>query len=282
MKHTNQKVDCSETHSGCQSLRRDSRNQGVSDQDNLPFMLCPPGAKTAVLLVHGFTATPWEMRLLAEFLAEAGIASLAVCLPGHGTSPEDLAGRRWEEWSSTILNGYQLLSKDFQAIYGMGMSTGCLLLLTMAQSKPFKGLVLFSPYLRVLHRLAPYAGWIKGIRPYQVKPTEAGLNERYYNRRPLAGIHQINQLLKVVRNQLPRVICPILAFNGEGDQTVDIDSGRQLMDLLGSPVKIHELYGPEIPHVLTREENPCREAMFAQATGFIQELEAPCSTVRVR
>ncbi|MCK4508492.1 MAG: alpha/beta fold hydrolase [Desulfuromonadales bacterium] len=282
MKRQNPPIDCSETHSGCQNLRRDSQSQGVVDQDNLPFMLCPPGAKTAVLLVHGFTATPWEMRPLAEFLAESGIASLAVRLPGHGTSPEDLAGCRWEEWSDAILDGYQILSKDFQAIYGMGMSTGCLLLLTMAQAKQFKGLVLFSPYLRVLHRLAPYAGWLKWIRPYQVKPADAELNECYYNRRPLAGIHQINRLLKTVRSQLPRVVCPVLAFNGEGDQTVDIDSGRQLMDLLGSSFKIYARYGPEVPHVLTQEENPYCGAMFAQATNFVQELEAPGSTVRVR
>ena len=282
MKHPNQWDDCSETHSGCQGLRLDSQSQGVIDQDNLPFMLCPPGAKTAALLVHGFTATPWEMRPLAEVLAEAGIASLAVRLPGHGTSPEDLAGRHWEEWSDATLHGYQVLSKDFRTIYGMGMSTGCLLLLTVAQAKPFNGLVLFSPYLRVLHKLAPYAGWLKWIRPYHAKPADAGLHERYYNRRPLASIQQINRLLKTVRRQLPSVVCPVLAFNGEGDQTVEIDSGRRLMDLLGSPVKIHELYGPEVPHVLTREENPCRGTMFSQATGFIQELEKPCSTVRER
>ncbi len=281
---TNQKsqFDCSETHPGCQSLRRDSRNQGVSDHDNLPFMLSPPGAKTAALLVHGFTATPWEMLLLADFLADEGIASLAVRLPGHGTTPEDLAGRHWEEWLDAILDGYQILSKDFQSIYGMGMSTGCLLLLAMAKTKPLNGLVLFSPYLRVLHKLAPYAGWLRWIRPYHVKSADDGLNERYYNRRPLAGIHQINRLLKTVRSQLPQIVCPVLAFNGEGDQTVDIDSGRRLVDLLGSSIKAHKLYGPEVPHVLTREENPCRESMFALAADFVQELENPSSVVRER
>ncbi len=282
MTHQNSQFDCSETHPGCQSLRRDSRNQGVFDQDNLPFMLSPPGAKTAALLVHGFTATPWEMLLLADFLADEGIASLAVRLPGHGTTPEDLAGRHWEEWLDAILDGYQILSKDFQSIYGIGMSTGCLLLLAMAKVKPLNGLVLFSPYLRVLHKLAPYAGLLRWIRPYHVKPANEGLNARYYNRRPLAGIHQINRLLKTVRRQLPQIVCPVLAFNGEGDQTVDIDSGRRLVDLLGSADKTHKLYGPEVPHVLTREENPCRESMFAQATRFIQELENPGSVVRVR
>ena len=282
MTHQNNPFDCSETHPECQALRLDSRTQGVSDQGNLPFMLHPPGAKMAVLLVHGFTATPWEMRPLAEFLADAGIASLAVRLPGHGTSPEDLAGRRWEEWSDVILDGYQILSRDFQVIYGMGMSTGCLLLLTTALAKPLNGLVLFSPYLQVLNKLAPYAGWLQWLRPYHEKPAGEGLNVHYYNRRPLASIHQINRLLKTVRNHLPQIVCPVLAFNGEGDQTVDIDSGHQLVDLLGSAIKIHQQYGPEVPHVLTREENPCRKAMFIQAAKFIQELESPSAVLRVR
>lgn len=264
------------------ALRRESRSQGVSDPDNLPFMLCPHEATTAVLLVHGFTATPWEMRPLAEFLAEAGIASLAVRLPGHGTSPEDLAARRWEEWLQACLNGYRILCKDFQVIYGMGMSTGCLLLLTLARDNPLNGLVLFSPYLRVLHRLAPYAGWLRWLRPYHVKPVADGLGERYYERRPLAGIHQINRLLQTVRRQLPQIVCPVLAFNGEGDQTVDIDSGRQLVDMLGSSVKIHERYGHDVSHVLTREENPCRWSMFLQAVQFAQELENPGTAARVR
>jgi carboxylesterase len=213
------------------------------------------------------------MRPLAEFLADAGIASLAVRLPGHGTSPEDLADRRWEEWLNTILDGHRILNMEFRAIYGVGMSTGCLLLLALAKTCPLRGLVLFSPYLRVLHGLAPYAGWLKWVRPYHEKPTDDDLHGRYYKRRPVAGIHQINRLIKTVHSQLPEITCPVLAFNGEGDQTVDISSGRQLVDLMGSPLKIHELYGPEVPHVMTREENPCRWTMFAQAARFVQELE---------
>lgn len=245
-------------------------------------MLCPPEAQAAVLLVHGFTATPWEMRPLAEFLAEADIASLAIRLPGHGTSPEDLAGRNWEEWLNALLQGYKILSEDFQTIYGMGLSTGCLLLLTMAAAKPLDGLVLFSPYLRVLHGLAPYAGLLRWLRPYHVKSADGEFSQYYYNRRPVAGIHQINRLVKTVRAQLPNITCPVLAFNGEGDETVDISSGRLLVNLLGSSVKIHQRYGPEVPHVLTREENPCRSEMFAQAIKFIQELENPGSLTRVR
>jgi carboxylesterase len=274
--------DCSETHDGCQALRRDSVKWGVADPDDLPFMYSPPGAQTAVLLVHGFTATPWEMRPLGRYLADAGLASLAVCLPGHGTSPEDLARCRWQDWLGTLVDGHQLLTREFPAVYGMGMSTGNLLLLTMVRSHPLRGLVLFSPYLRVKHRLAPFAGWLRWVHPYQYKPVEEGLNKRYYDRRPLSGIHQINLLLQGVRRQLAHIGCPVLAFNGEDDQTVDIATGRQLVERLGSSFKIHAQYGPNVPHVLTGTDNPYRLAMFYQATRFIQGLEDPEAALQTR
>jgi carboxylesterase len=269
--------DCSEAHSGCRALRRDSVERGVADPDNLPYMFCPPGAKTAVLLVHGFTATPWEMRPLASYLAESGVASLAVCLPGHGTSPEDLARCCWEEWLQAVRDGFRVLEKNFPSVYGMGLSTGNLLLLMMARESSLRGLVLFSPYLRVLHRLAPFAGWLRWLRPFHEKPLEEGEDNHYYSRRPLAGVHQINRLLQTVRRQLPQINCPVMAFNAEGDQTVDIESGRQLVDLLGSTVKVHARYGPGAPHVLTSDGNPYRMAMFALAASFIQTNDKPNS-----
>ncbi len=265
--------DCSETDPDCRTLRTEAQQQGVSDPDNQPFMLCPPGAKAAALLVHGFTATPWEMRLLGEFLSEAGIASLAVRLPGHGTTPEDLADCRWQEWLNVVLNGYEILAKNYSSVYGMGMSTGCLLLLATAKTKPLKGLILFSPYLRVLHKLAPFAGWLRWVRPYQEKAAGGEESKRYYQRRPVAGMHQINLLIKAVRGVLTELSCPVLAFNGEGDQTVDIDSGREVVDAMKSAVKVYKRYGPEVPHVLTREENPCHKQMFAQTLKFMKEIE---------
>lgn len=274
--------DQSDTNPDCRNLRRFAQAQGVSEPADLPFMLRPPGAKSAALLVHGFTGSPWEMRLLGEELAAAGVASLAVRLPGHGTSPEDLAKKTWQEWYDSVQQGYKLLARDYSAIYGMGMSTGCLLLLVAARTCPMNGLVLFSPYLRVLHWLAPYAGGLKWLRPYHVKPEEENSQGRYYRRRPVAGVHQINRLIKSVRRQLPHITCPVLAFNGEGDQTVDIDSGRQLIAGMASKIKDYRRYGSNVPHVLTREDNPCRAEMFARTLAFIQKLEEPEALVVTR
>ena len=274
--------DHAETNQAFQTLRQLAQEEGVSEPNDLPFMLRPPGATSAALLVHGFTGTPWEMRLLAEELAIAGIASLAIRLPGHGTSPEDLAKKRWEEWHDAVQVGYNILRKDYSSIFGIGMSTGCLLLLAAERTNPMSGLVLFSPYLRVQHWLAPYAGWLKWFRPYQVKPEADNSQKHYYRRRPVAGIYQINRLIKRVRSQLPHITIPVLAFNGEGDQTVEIESGRELIDRMASETKEYRCYGTDVPHVLTREENPYRGEMFTQAIEFIQGLEGPEPTVLTR
>jgi carboxylesterase len=265
-------LDCSETHPGVISLRQQARDEGVRNPDNLPFMLCPTNAKQAVLLVHGFTASPWEMRLFAEHLSGQGIASLAVRLAGHGTTPEDLAQKSWEDWFNGVEDGYRILNKEFSAISLAGMSTGCLLSLALATGQTIDNLILFSPYLRVQHKLAPYAGWLRWLRPYHVLDKDT-TDPHYYNRRPVSGIHQINRLIEHVKKSLGRIHYPVLAFNGEGDETVDINSGEELVKRLGSKEKVYKRYGPNVPHVLTREENPRREEMFTLAGQFLSVRE---------
>lgn len=250
-----------------------SRRAGVKD-DDLPFFTAPAGATAAVLLVHGFSATPWEMRPLASALGERGFACLAVCLPGHGTAPEDLAGRRWEEWLETVVRGHDLLAGCFARVYGAGLSTGTLLLLALARQRRPAGLVLLSPYLRLRHRLAPFAGWLRYLKPYQERPLSDEEATHYYRRRPLAGVHQINRLLRELGPRLAEITLPVLAIHGEGDQTIDIESGRMLIERLGGTIKVYERLGPEAPHVLTSEENPFRGAVFDLVGKFLGELES--------
>ena len=68
------------------------------------------GGPTGILLVHGFTATPAEVRLLAKILHERGFTVAGPLLPGHGTKPEDLNRVRWQDWVEEGEKAYRQLA----------------------------------------------------------------------------------------------------------------------------------------------------------------------------
>ena len=252
-----------------EQLLREARQDGVNRDDACPFLLEPEGPPLAgVLLVHGFTATPWEMRSLAEGLAGAGYLALAVRLPGHGTRPEDLAGRNRRDWLAALTTGYRLLQERDLPVFGVGMSTGGLLLGLLASQKPLAALTLLSPFLRLAHPLAPLAGLLRRWHPYQERPLDAEEAKHYYPRRPLAGVAEVQRLARELAPRLPQLTLPVLAIASEGDETVDVASGLSLFQRLGSRHKEYHRFGPEAPHVLTTAENPFRERVLEQVLSF--------------
>jgi carboxylesterase len=251
-----------------------ARREGVCREENLPFLLEPAGSDSAgVLLVHGFTATPWEMRSLGAALAEAGFSVLAVRLPGHGTTPEDLAERRWEEWLAAVQTGHQLLAARCPRVYGVGMSTGGLLLLALAEAHPMGGLVLLSPYLRLRHPLAWASGFLRFLHPFQHHRLRPDLRPFYYDRRPVHGVFQLLRLLRRLRRSLGRLTLPILGIGSVGDQVIRVDSALELFRKLGSPQRELHLFGPEVPHVLITDENPRRQEVIRLVITFIADQE---------
>ncbi|MDT8420485.1 MAG: alpha/beta fold hydrolase [Desulfuromonadales bacterium] len=250
-----------------------SRADGVSNRGNLPFLLeSPHPLAKGILLVHGFTATPQEMRPLAEHLHERGDTVFAVRLPGHGTSAADLATRSYQEWVEAVARGHLLLAERGLPVVGIGLSTGALLLLKLAMSEPFSALVLLSPFLQLRHRLAPLAGLLRYWMPYQKRELKPAEQTRYYTERPLRGVHQINLLRRQIRRELHRVDVPALVLAAEGDTTIAPGTSAELFRRLGSRSKMFHLFGQEVPHVLTTAENPRLQETFARIDAFLAQL----------
>lgn len=258
-----------------ESLVTRARKQGVQNDEQLPFLLTPTKSNgCGILLVHGFTASPREMEPLARLLTELGFTTMGVRLPGHGTSPEDLAIRYHEEWQQAVEEGYLLLQQHTQKIFGLGLSTGALLIITLAARQPLAGMILLSPFLRMKHRLAPAAGLLRFFKKYQSRPVAPEEAANYYDRRPLHGVHQLNRLCRKVRRLARQTTIPALIINGAGDQTVRVDSSLKLFHLLPSRHKIFHLYGPEVGHALTAPENPRLPELYKLIQHFLN-LWAP-------
>jgi len=245
-------------------------------RDNRPFLMKPSSPPVgAVLLVHGFTATPWEMRAFGEALAAAGFLALGICLPGHATSPADLLHRRYEEWLAEVERGYRTLAEQQLPIYGVGMSTGAMLLLLLASQQPFAALALLSPFLRLRHRLAPLVGLLRYVKRYQRRSLPEHLVPYYYAKRPLNGVYQICRLIRKVRRRLERITTPILIFSAEGDRTVDAASARTLFERLGSVEKTLRQFGRDVSHALATRENPRWQETVEETLRFFSERKHP-------
>lgn len=255
-------------------LIRQSRQAGVAEE-NLPFLLEPDQpTDAAVLLVHGFTASPWEMREVAQSLCQCGLSCLAIRLPGHGTSAEDLSRQPLESWQQAVREGHHLLGQAYSRLYGLGMSTGGLLLLELAAREKLQGLVLLSPYLELGHRLAPLSGLLRYVIRYQKRKIPDSARRYYYDKRPVAGIYQLRRLIRQARQQLPKIKIPTLVLSAQGDQTINVASTRELYQLLGSTAKSFYQYGLDVPHVLSTVNNPRLEDTLARISGFLIGLEA--------
>lgn len=250
-----------------------ARNDGVSHPENLPFLLTPEQpSQHGILLVHGFSSTPREMRALAEHLLTRNFTVLGIRLPGHGTSPEDLAKRKNEEWLAAAERGYQILRHLKLRVSAVGLSTGCLVLLQLSLRHPIERQVLLSPYLRFKHPLAPLAGALSYFIPYQQRQIDDGERPFYYQRRPLKGIAQLNKLKNTVKKNLRRITTPTLVVAAKGDQTVDPDSAKELYERLASKDKNLFYYGNDVPHVLTTTENPRQKDVFQRTSAFLENL----------
>ena len=97
-----------------------------------------PNARIGVLLIHGLTGTPAEMRLLGKGLNKQGFTIYGVQLAGHCGSMDDLVAARWTDWLASVESGLQRFSQHVDHVVVSGLSMGALLSLAAAQRHPDK------------------------------------------------------------------------------------------------------------------------------------------------
>ncbi|HKK48867.1 MAG TPA: alpha/beta fold hydrolase, partial [Alkalispirochaeta sp.] len=90
----------------------------------LPFELMGDTRKPAILLFHGFTGYPGDMRYLAGRLNEAGYTTVVPRLPGHGTNHEDFQSTSARDWRRKAVDAYlEVASRHDHVVVG-GLSMG--------------------------------------------------------------------------------------------------------------------------------------------------------------
>jgi carboxylesterase len=245
-----------------------------------PFHL--GGGETGCLLLHGFTATPKEMRLLGEDLAAHGYAVLAPRLFGHATHPDDLARARWRDWLASAADGYSLLAGSVRRTFLIGMSLGGALALLLSRQVECAGMVLLStpfalPSDRRLQLLRPILRPLSLVWRHAPKgpprwfDPEAGRAHLTYPVRPLRAVVELDKVLAAMRRELPHVRAPALLVHSRDDRFVPPDHMTSIHGALGSTWKeIHWIEGSS--HGITQDAK--RGEVFALTRDFLGRVEA--------
>ncbi|GIU99508.1 MAG: esterase [Actinomycetota bacterium] len=199
------------------------------------------GGPEGVLLVHGFTGSPASLRPFAAHYAALGLSVRLPRLPGHGTSPADLARRTWPEWVAEVDRALDELRARCARVVVVGQSFGAALAVHLAAGRPgdVHGLALLSPYLYDPRLLAlPLLRHVRraarGVGDDVARP---GVTELAYPEIPVPALLQLAAFLRIARADLPRVRAPALVFRPGADHVIPRSNPRRVFRALGSARK---------------------------------------------
>ena len=210
--------------------------------DGDPFIF--EGGRTGILLVHGYKATPAEMRPLAKFLHYKGYTVAGPLLPGHNTDPRDANKFTWKNWVDSIEKSYFEMTRRCEQVFIGGESAGGLISLYLASYHPeITGVLTYAPALDIhlrkqdIYRLYLAAHFIPWAKEVTINDTGADLAWRGYSVTPLKGLIQ---LLKLQRKTLPRLRLirrPILIVQGRLDNRVPPSVPHTIYEAVQSTLK---------------------------------------------
>lgn len=217
-------------------------------QDNpAPFFL--EGGPTGVLLLHGFSGTPREMRPLGDYLHARGLTVDAPLLPGHGGTLAEMHRTRWQAWTGAVESAYATLRTHCQQCIVAGFSMGSLLALWLAENADgLTGVVLYSPALKIadwrLHLTPLLRYFVKDLRGPETSDLhnpEAASWLGGFERYSVPAAAELLALQRYVRRHLSRVRVPALIVYSTGDRSIHPESGPETVRLLSRQVPVEAL-----------------------------------------
>ncbi|MCX7970551.1 MAG: alpha/beta fold hydrolase [Negativicutes bacterium] len=198
------------------------------------FWLGRERAAAAVLILHGLTGSPAEMRPLAEFLYQQGMSVLVPRLPGHGTEAEDLRRTGLRQVLAAVEDSWQLIGATGTTRLVVGQSLGGLLALWLAAAECPSGLAVVNTPIFLYDRRIRYLSVLRLFRSWQRKKPPRDYGEemsRYvnaYDRIPLASVAWMLKLRDEVCRLLPAINCPTAIFQSRHEKTVRPESAEYI------------------------------------------------------
>ncbi|WP_338798969.1 alpha/beta fold hydrolase [Acidovorax sp. DW039] len=266
-----------------------------------------PNASTGILLIHGLTGTPNEMRLLAKGLHREGFTVLAVQLAGHCGTQEDLLASSWQDWLTSVQRGAsQLQQMTGRPVVACGLSMGAVLALALAENSPQQvaGVIALSTtfqydgwsiplYTRLSFLLPLFKALGIGRNSVFMEQPPYGIKDVALRERVVAQMHsgdsaaaglpgnpwwsviEMKALSAFVREHLEKVKAPCLVIHAREDDIASIANAQAIVHgARNAPVELVLLN--DCYHMITIDRE--RRTVLARAVRFAQSLSAKGSS----
>jgi carboxylesterase len=242
------------------------------------------GGATGVLILHGFTASPYEVKWLGQHLAAQGYTVYAPRIAGHGTDYRDLARTKWQDWAASALDGYHVLRAQCDRVFIGGLSVGGTLALLVASQVEVNGVIALAapvlPFrglsverLRIAKRLRPFTDqtdrspFAEYILLLQKQLGEPVVGRVRYGRWSTAALEQVMRLIPQVQARLGHITVPVLAVYSKADATVLMPNLDALKAGLTQAARVEAHILERSSHILTQDME--RETVFRLVGDFV-------------
>ena len=260
--------------------------------------------EAGVLLVHGITGAPTEMKPLLRKLAAENFTVYCPQLAGHCSTLKELKQTRWTDWYATLERSLEQLRSECETVFVSGLSMGALMALKLAADHPrsvdgvatlsatffYDGwnvprlkqryllpILIHSPLRYVLsyHEPPPY-----GIKDERIRALvdavynsdSANRPEKYgYSEFPGVTILETFRLIRAVKRDLHRIAAPLLIVHSTEDDMASLENARFLANGVAS-TSIETYFVDDTYHVLTLDKR--KDQVAARVARFFQRQQS--------
>lgn len=251
-----------------------------------------PATKSQLVLlyIHGFSASPNELRPLPDMIAaEFGANIHFTRLTGHGRDGPAMASATFSDWQADMEEAIQIAQTIGDEIVIMGCSTGCTMAtVALAKGLKAKAAIFMSPNFGLRSRIAQWvldAPWSSVWGPIvagqtrSFDPINEGHAAYWTTTYPTQAVMPMGDAMRAVRRvNLGLVSTPAFVSFSENDQVVHPKDIRATMARWGGQTTVHlATLGPnddENEHVTAGDVfSPSQtEAMAQRIAAWLKSL----------
>ncbi|EUC20464.1 UNVERIFIED_ORG: carboxylesterase [Burkholderia sp. CF145] len=253
----------------------------------------------AVLMLHGLSSSPLELRYLARFLNDEGFTTCVPVLNGYTAGSKEQA---MEHWLDAATREYDALAARYERVSICGLSIGAALSLSLVHRRPqAQAVALLSltlaydgwaiPWYRFLLNWAYYSPLRSRYRyresaPYglrndalRAKIARAMERDDFSEVGPstisLPALHEASRLATSVRSQVRAIRNDCLIIHAIDDETSSPRNPRFVSSSIGSTF-LRTIWLDDSYHMITSDNE--REIVARETALFLRESEIASRT----